>query len=593
MLASGVPDLAPYGLPHMYLARESDFEFETPGDSSTMATQASVEAIATDSLGEEYVCLDLEHWSTAPSDVNQSENLARYLQVLEWFRAINSESKVGFWGRPPKSQLYWAAQNTTTSDYLNWLQWNDDYAQLADAVDVIFPSAYVEYHTISAYKRGLAVQLSEAAKYGKPIIPWVSPNYIYTGGEELSRRYWNTVLSELTSNPLVSGIVIWTGPLKTWDATDQWWIDWLDFTRQKGTFAMKRLGIGFCLNGIHSGNTVLPHISMYPADCFLFTGDNGYYDKTTQNVYGDCTDLSTDLATLLSESERQCHSEYFLAQPGPAAIMRNVPSVHFMYDDHEILNNFRNAPENIDEELGLAGGTATAQNLADLKTVFRAVWDDYYKSFNPENTDFGIDADAAYFRFTLGNAEIFVLDCTLYKTTWVATDASYDAGNITMLGPLQKQWLKDRLRVSTSPLKIIVMTKTIFGDTDATNVDAWPVHYADEQNELLAFVEAASGWVAPGGVVWVGGDRHNSQVQVSSNLVMINAGPIGEGMHSSGSNNADVIYRQDTELQSTMIEIYNDHMMVYALGPLGQKRCGVRVDAGELTASTQQDRSAI
>lgn len=177
-----------------------------------------------------------------------------------------------------------------------------------------------------------------------------------------------------------------------------------------------------------------------------------------------------------------------------------------------------------------------------------------YIEANPPNTDPGVVAEAPpgasivgiannggvdvlypprYHRIRIGTlVEIFVLDPYSHCDE-IETAASPSK---TLLGSVQKAWLKDGLQSSPCTFKLISCAVKTFGNVN-DNVHIWaalgattitspgqPDHpltwtargYEDERDELLAFIQAGSGWAVPGGVAWIAGDRHCPSVHAST-----------------------------------------------------------------------------
>lgn len=176
-----------------------------------------------------------------------------------------------------------------------------------------------------------------------------------------------------------------------------------------------------------------------------------------------------------------------------------------------------------------------------------------YIETNPENTDEGVSAEAPpsadatgiannggagvlyaprYHRIRIGTlVEIFVLDpyshCDEMET---AASASK-----TLLGTVQKAWLKASLKASPCTFKLISCAlKTFANDNDNSHIWAasgvvtitsagqpdhpltlTPLGYENERDELLAFIEDGTEWAVPGGVAWIAADRHCPSVHAS------------------------------------------------------------------------------
>lgn len=142
----------------------------------------------------------------------------------------------------------------------------------------------------------------------------------------------------------------------------------------------------------------------------------------------------------------------------------------------------------------------------------------------PSNAGAGTPASqypTTYFRFTVGNIEVFVIDCISHRSPLAATDNA----SKTMLGATQKAWLKAALDSSTATFKIIASSKPTYGA--GSNSDDWTV-YTTERNELISYISAnASGRLRS--VVWIAGDAHHQYVNYipSTGHIHVCANPAG------------------------------------------------------------------
>lgn len=141
-----------------------------------------------------------------------------------------------------------------------------------------------------------------------------------------------------------------------------------------------------------------------------------------------------------------------------------------------------------------------------------------YAKGNPDNPDSGIDANALYTRFTIGDAEFFILDGISYRDALTTTDA-YPAK--TMLGDTQTAWLLDSLENSTATWKVIVSNKKTYRCTP-DNGDTWGFNYTAHRDYILAQIAARS----VTGVIWIAGDRHIPDVMGTDSHACVNACPI-------------------------------------------------------------------
>lgn len=230
------PSLEQFGLRHLHVVNpRKDITFEGD-DWANMVTRQSIEKVAL-SIGEdEMVCIDIESWPTCNKCSKRTRSLQRYIEVLDWFREVNSVPKLGFWGRPPKHEYFGAIQPSNSVRYRDWQQHNDFYKPLGSEVDVIFPSLYARYDDVDGWVRHAVANLQEARKYGKPTYPFITPYFIKSdkpySKQPLNPAFWKIQLETVYQH--ADGLVIWTGPLKKWGQEDPWWEVTKAFIASKG-----------------------------------------------------------------------------------------------------------------------------------------------------------------------------------------------------------------------------------------------------------------------------------------------------------------------------------------------------------------------
>ena len=118
---------------------------------------------------------------------------------------------------------------------------------------------------------------------------------------------------------------------------------------------------------------------------------------------------------------------------------------------------------------------------------------------NWNNPSYGLDEHpGAWFSFAIGDVEFFLLDCRFYRTN------PYVAPR-TMLGPVQKKWLFERLQQSTSSFKVIASSVPWAFESKGDAVDTWN-GFREERTEIFDFL--AENRI--GGVILISADRHRS-----------------------------------------------------------------------------------
>lgn len=350
-----------------------------------------------------------------------------------------------------------------------------------------------------------------------------------------------------------------------------------------------------CMHQDFSGVPLLTAIKRHNIDSFLMLGDQGYFDdpRATYNGGLTCVDISTDLANLggaTGLANRYCHYKHYLLDAG---IKRITQAVNYFqtWDDHQVLNEWEPAPERLDTELSLAPGTADAADVTDCLAQSTTAYEAYAQG-NP-------DTSVIYYSF-IRVAEFFVLDCLSNKTTYTNTSTDYPAaaGDRTMLGATQLAWLKTQLAASTKTFKVIVSSKKIIGDTDSINPDDWQ-EYPVESADILGYIDDSvnggnpDSWAVPGGVLWLGGDRHNIQLDAAATNTMASICPIGSGSHASGSAVSTVVYRATGQGNYGLLDINSNRMIVSACNSKGEKVSALTIVPGSNVSTSYPEQVGI
>lgn len=156
----------------------------------------------------------------------------------------------------------------------------------------------------------------------------------------------------------------------------------------------------------------------------------------------------------------------------------NVP-LYASWDDHDYFNND-------------LGGIPEGFTPADREAV-REVW--HQNWVNPENEHTGI-----YFNTRIGPVELIMLDTrSLRENERRGEYGSY-------LGVEQMNWLKETLKKSKAPFKVI-SGGTMWSDYITPGKDSWGTWDKAGREELFSFIEAKN----ISGVILISGDRHGAR----------------------------------------------------------------------------------
>jgi alkaline phosphatase D len=156
----------------------------------------------------------------------------------------------------------------------------------------------------------------------------------------------------------------------------------------------------------------------------------------------------------------------------------NIP-IYAAWDDHDYLNNdLGGIPEGFTEE---------------DRSALRAVW--YQNWNNPANENPG-----TYFNTRIGPVEIIVLDTRSFRDN----DRRGEYGSY--LGNEQFKWLKETLKTSEAPFKVI-SSGTMWSDYITPGKDSWGTWDTVAREEFYNFIETDH----ISGVLLISGDRHGSR----------------------------------------------------------------------------------
>ena len=218
-----------------------------------------------------------------------------------------------------------------------------------------------------------------------------------------------------------------------------------------------RLAIGSCadLNPIK----LWSDIENDRVDGLVLLGDTPYIDSTDLKI------------------ARRRHREFLSIKP-LAKLICHTPT-WATWDDHDFGGNDTN------------GTLKGKENTRQAFTEYRAL------------SNFGHDGQGIYSMFRYGGLDVWLLD-----TRWFAnTEPSpADPSQPTLLGKQQWDWLRDSLKQSTAPFKLITCGM-IWDDKQNQERDDWGT-YSYERQSLFEFI----GREKITGVLLVGGDIHCSRL---------------------------------------------------------------------------------
>ncbi len=245
-----------------------------------------------------------------------------------------------------------------------------------------------------------------------------------------------------------------------------------------------RIAFGGGSNNKPEFESIWDTILMRKPLAFLGLGDNNYYNMPEP--------LSV---------ARYC---YYMRHSRPEwRRMAGSTAVYGIWDDHDF-----------------AGNDSIGGPQIDVPAWKRPVWHVFRQNWVNPYYGGGDTQPGCWHDFTIGDVDVFMLDCRYYRVDPQGKDPVYTdstAKQPSMLGPVQKQWLLNKLKGSTATFKIIAASvpwafESKTGRQMSANLgrrpgleDTWQ-GFGKEREDIFSFIEAHK----IEGVFLISADRHRS-----------------------------------------------------------------------------------
>lgn len=177
--------------------------------------------------------IDLEHWPQRGTGASIAASVRDHITLLSAVRRLGYRGPIGYYGIPPVRDYWRAIQPKDSPAHQQWLRENEQWAAVAAAADVIFPSLYTFYDDPAGWERYALANLAAARRLApaKPVWAFMWPQF-HNSNKRLAFRYlapqaWERQLEVVAS--AADGIVIWGGAdvdgkgTGAWDANSPWW----------------------------------------------------------------------------------------------------------------------------------------------------------------------------------------------------------------------------------------------------------------------------------------------------------------------------------------------------------------------------------
>ncbi|MGI6456451.1 MAG: alkaline phosphatase D family protein [bacterium] len=198
---------------------------------------------------------------------------------------------------------------------------------------------------------------------------------------------------------------------------------------------------------------------------FLFLGDNVYIDQPT-----------------LPDAQRYC---YYRRQSRPEFQHFTASTPIFaVWDDHDFcVNDGWGGPE------------------IDKPEWKIPVWNRFRENWNNPYYGGADEQPGCWFDLSIADVDIFMLDSRYYRENPGTT------ANPSMLGPVQLQWLREKLKNSKATFKVIASPVPFTFGVKPGSSDPWE-GFPQEREEIFSFIEENR----IEGVILISADRHRSDL---------------------------------------------------------------------------------
>ncbi|QPD04787.1 MAG: hypothetical protein Nkreftii_002561 [Candidatus Nitrospira kreftii] len=162
-----------------------------------------------------YTIFDIEVWKVG-LDVNDKEAKAsaeKYVTTLRKMRKHLPDRQLGYYGLPVHRELKASLSPRSSGIYQSWQRRNDLLQDLADELDVFYPSLYAFHNDPDKWKIYAREHISEArrlARKGQKIIVFLWPEFhdrSRYSGKRIDYKFWKLQLE--TAFKYADGVFIW------------------------------------------------------------------------------------------------------------------------------------------------------------------------------------------------------------------------------------------------------------------------------------------------------------------------------------------------------------------------------------------------
>ncbi|HYE37381.1 hypothetical protein [Methylocaldum sp.] len=226
LLFKNTPDLDPYGITSIHLIG-GDLWIKGKNLNSKKVADHICSVASAAQKKNRITVLDVEHWPLTGTDAVVRDTRQKLLTLLGIFRKCAPSLKIGYYGVPPVRDYWRAMKGKQSPAYRKWQADNDKYQELANRVDILFPSLYAFYEDRNGWLKYAEANIKEARRLakGKPIYVFLWPQFHESNakmkGKFIPGYYWRLQLE--TAKRLADGAVLWGGWQTKWVESADWW----------------------------------------------------------------------------------------------------------------------------------------------------------------------------------------------------------------------------------------------------------------------------------------------------------------------------------------------------------------------------------
>lgn len=184
--------------------------------------------------------LDIECWDIRPkvNDEEANKNIDKYILVIKTLKEARPDLKFGYFGvLPVRDYVSYGTRGKAQLERWNYA--NIRAKRLAQYTDIIVPEFYMYINDVNHWKNYTILAMKEARMYGKPVLPFIWPEYMDSGqnlklgiaATFMDSNIWRQQLVLL--DKLADGIIVWGGrnvlvnphTSRMWDEDAKWWVE--------------------------------------------------------------------------------------------------------------------------------------------------------------------------------------------------------------------------------------------------------------------------------------------------------------------------------------------------------------------------------